>query len=167
MSTKDRTLGFPFSPAFFYVKEVKGGSTSTSAEAVKLCAEEAQADREWFQVLYLDGKNQLIEKRLEAFGTVDSSAVWPREIMRSALILGAAAAILVHNHPSGDPQPSTCDKDLTRDVVRAGKLLQVRILDHIIIGARVNGDQKSFSFADAGFMEDFFMTNFLETRPRT
>lgn len=143
---------------FFYVREERGGPVVSSAVAVELVREEAQADREWLQGLYLDAKNQLIEKRLESWGTVDSSAVYPREIMRSALMLGAAALILVHNHPSGDAAPSLCDREVTRDVCAAGVVVGVRVLDHIIIGARVNGEQRTFSFAEQGLIEDFELT---------
>lgn len=148
-------LRFPSVPAFFFVREERGGLVSSSIAAVDLVREEAQADREWLQVLYLDPKNQLIEKRLESFGTVDSSAVYPREIMRSVLLLGAAAVIVLHNHPSGDPDPSLCDKEITRDIVAAAALFQVKVLDHIIIGAKVNGAQKYFSFADQGLIDDY------------
>lgn len=143
---------------FFYVREERGGPVVSSAVAVDLVREEAQADREWLQVLYLDPKNQLIEKRLESWGTVDSAAVYPRELMRSALMLGASALIVLYNHPSGDPEPSLCDREVTRDVCAAGVVLGVKVLDHIIVGARTNGEQRTFSFADQGLIEDYAQT---------
>lgn len=146
---------FPSVPSFFFIREARGGQVSSSAEAVELMAAEAQADREWLQVLYLDVKNQLIEKKLESWGSVDSASVYPREILRSALMNGAAALIAVHNHPSGDPDPSLCDREVTRDLVAAGQVLGVKVLDHIIIGAKVNGAQRSYSFADEGLIDDF------------
>lgn len=151
-------LRFPSVPTFFYVREERGGPVVSMAVAVELVREEAQADREWLQGLYLDSKNQLIEKRLESWGTVDSAAVYPRELMRSALMLGASALILIHNHPSGDPEPSLCDREVTRDVCAAGQVLGVKVLDHIIVGARLNGRQATFSFADQGLIDDYVLS---------
>ncbi|MEW5901866.1 MAG: DNA repair protein RadC, partial [Acidobacteriota bacterium] len=78
--------------------------------------------KENFKVLFLDAKNQIIEEKTLFEGTVDSSAVYPREIIRDALRFEASALIFVHNHPSGDPEPSPCDKEITRDLVFAAKV---------------------------------------------
>jgi DNA repair protein RadC len=110
----------------------------------------SKAGTEFFCVIYLDPKNQVIEVVEASAGTIDTAAVYPREIMKAALILGAAAIIVFHNHPSGDPEPSLCDKEITKEIVGAGKLLQVRALDHVIIGRN-----KYFSFADHGLMDDY------------
>jgi len=106
--------------------------------------------REKFKVLFLDSKNQILEEKTLFEGTVDSSAVYPREIMKDALRYNASSLIFVHNHPSGDPEPSACDRDLTRELVFAANLMQLRVLDHIIIG-----NNRYFSFADKGLIEDF------------
>lgn len=106
--------------------------------------------REKFKVLFLDSKNQILEEKTLFEGTVDSSAVYPREIMKDALRYDASSLIFVHNHPSGDPEPSACDRDLTRELVFAANLMQLRVLDHIIIG-----NNRYFSFADKGLIEDF------------
>lgn len=92
--------------------------------------------REQFRVLYLDTKNQLIEDRLLSQGTVDRAAVYPRDVVKRALEVDAAALILVHNHPSGDPTPSRADIDMTREMVRAAAPLELKIHDHIIVGKK-------------------------------
>jgi DNA repair protein RadC len=91
-------------------------------------------DREEFRVLFLDKKNHLIADEVQGVGTVDHAPVYPREIMRRALELSASAVILVHNHPSGDPQPSADDIHLTHQIIAVGKPLKVVVHDHLIIG---------------------------------
>jgi DNA repair protein RadC len=91
-------------------------------------------DHEEFRVLFLDKKNCLIADEVQGVGTVDHAPVYPREIMRRALELSASAIILVHNHPSGDPQPSTDDIHLTHQIIAVGKPLKVAVHDHLIIG---------------------------------
>ncbi len=94
----------------------------------------AHEGREQFRVLFLDKKNQLIADQVMNHGTVDHAPVYPREIMRRALELSASAVILVHNHPSGDPTPSSADIDMTRQVVEAGRPLRVTVHDHLVVG---------------------------------
>jgi len=106
--------------------------------------------KEKFKVLFLDVKNQIIEEKTLFEGTVDASAVYPREIMREALKHNASGLIFVHNHPSGDPEPSLCDKEITRELVFAAGIMQLKVLDHIIIG-----NNRYFSFADAGLIESY------------
>jgi DNA repair protein RadC len=94
----------------------------------------AYLDREQFRILFLDKKNLLIADEVQTTGTIDHAPVYPREIMRRALELNATALILVHNHPSGDPTPSTADIQLTSQIVTLGKSLNVTVHDHLIIG---------------------------------
>ena len=89
--------------------------------------------REQFRVLFLDKKNQLIADEVMNQGTVDHAPVYPREVMRRALELSASAVILVHNHPSGDPSPSSADVQMTREVVEAGRALRISIHDHLVV----------------------------------
>jgi DNA repair protein RadC len=91
-------------------------------------------DHEEFRILFLDKKNFLIADEVQGVGTVDQAPVYPREIMRRALELGASALILVHNHPSGDPEPSTEDIYLTHQIIAIGKSLKIAVHDHLIIG---------------------------------
>ena len=92
------------------------------------------APREEFHVLFLDKKNQLIADELMGEGTVDHAPVYPREVVRRALELSASSLILVHNHPSGDPEPSRADIDITREVVTAGRPFGLSVHDHVIVG---------------------------------
>lgn len=94
----------------------------------------AHEPREQFRVLFLDVKNQLIADEVMNEGTVDHAPVYPREIARRALELSAAAVILVHNHPSGDPKPSAADISITNEIVDATATISVRVHDHLIIG---------------------------------
>jgi DNA repair protein RadC len=94
----------------------------------------AHEPREQFRVLFLDAKNQLIADEVMNEGTVDHAPVYPREIARRALDLSAAAVILVHNHPSGDPKPSAADVAITREIVAATSAVSVKVHDHLVIG---------------------------------
>jgi len=89
---------------------------------------------EQFRVLFLDRKNRLIADEVSGTGTVDHTPVYPREVVKRALELSASAIILVHNHPSGDPTPSSADIQMTKTVVDIAKPLGVEVHDHIIIG---------------------------------
>jgi DNA repair protein RadC len=90
--------------------------------------------REIFRVLFLDKKNGLIADEVQGTGTVDHTPVYPREVMRRALELSATAIVLVHNHPSGDPTPSTQDVKMTLDIIAVAKSLGVVVHDHVIVG---------------------------------
>ncbi len=94
----------------------------------------AHETTEQFRLLFLDRKNQLIADEVQQRGTVDHTPVYPREVARRALELGATALILVHNHPSGDPTPSRADIEMTKEVARALKAVGVTVHDHIIVG---------------------------------
>jgi DNA repair protein RadC len=89
---------------------------------------------EEFHILFLDRKNVLIKHERQQRGTIDHTPVYPREVVKRALDLGAAALILVHNHPSGDPTPSKADIEVTQDIKKAAAPLGVTLHDHIIIG---------------------------------
>jgi DNA repair protein RadC len=94
----------------------------------------AYRDTEQFRILFLDRKNVLIADEAQAKGTVDHVPVYPREVAKRALELNASAIILVHNHPSGDPTPSPDDLHLTAEALAAGRLLDIGLLDHLVIG---------------------------------
>ncbi|OGO31366.1 MAG: hypothetical protein A2Z29_10245 [Chloroflexi bacterium RBG_16_56_11] len=106
--------------------------------------------KEVFKVIYLNSQNQIIDTVDVSEGTSSSSAVSPRDVIDGAIRSNSTALIFVHNHPSGNPEPSNNDKGLTRELVYAGKLLRLRVLDHIIIG-----DNKYFSFAGEGLIEEY------------
>jgi DNA repair protein RadC len=91
-------------------------------------------DREHFRVLYLDRKGGIIIDEDVSKGSLHSAIVHPREVFKTAIKRSAASIILVHNHPSGDPNPSTEDIEITRRLIEAGNLIGIEVLDHIIIG---------------------------------
>ncbi len=93
----------------------------------------AHEKREHFRVLFLNRKNQLMADEMQHTGTVDHATVYPREIVRRALELGATAMILVHNHPSGDPSPSGPDIAMTKEIIRAAATFDILVHDHLII----------------------------------
>ena len=100
---------------------------------------------EQFGVVLLDTKHRLLRTTLVSIGTLDSSPAHPREVFREATAASAAAVVLFHNHPSGDPTPSPDDCDLTDRLEQAGHIIGIKVLDHIILG-----DTKYFSFKEAG-----------------
>lgn len=111
----------------------------------------AHRDTERFRILFLNTKNVLIADEETAEGTVNFVAVYPREIAKRALELNAAALILVHNHPSGDPSPSRGDIDMTRQIAAACRVLDVKVFDHVIIGK-----EQEVSFKADGLLDDAF-----------
>ena len=94
----------------------------------------AFADKEQFRILFLDKRNQLIADELQQVGTIDHTPVYPREVVKRALELSATAIILVHNHPSGDPTPSTADVQMTKSIMTIAGPLGIAVHDHIIVG---------------------------------
>jgi len=116
--------------------------------------------REVFKVIYLNCRNQITHTADLFEGTLESIPIRPREIVEGAINHNASRLIFVHNHPSGDPTPSKNDEQLTRDLVFVGNILQIKVLDHIIIGAN-----RYFSFADEKLIEKY-EDNFLNLRIR-
>jgi DNA repair protein RadC len=106
--------------------------------------------KEVFKVIYLNGRNEVIQVETLFEGSLTSSAVYPREVIKQALDHHAAAMVFAHNHPSGDPTPSTQDFAITRDLFLAGKIMGIQVLDHLIIGR--NGYH---SFADQGHIRQW------------
>ena len=100
---------------------------------------------EQFGLMMLDTKHRLLRTSIVSIGTLDSSPAHPREIFREAASAGAAAIVLFHNHPSGDPMPSRDDVDLTRRLVQAGEIMGIDVIDHVILA-----DTRYFSFREAG-----------------
>ncbi|MGJ0533614.1 RadC family protein [Methylocystis sp.] len=94
----------------------------------------AFAEREEFRILFLDKRNGLIADEVQGVGTIDHTPVYPREIVRRALELGASALILAHNHPSGDPTPSSADIRMTKDIAAIAQPFGITVHDHLIVG---------------------------------
>lgn len=99
---------------------------------------------EQFQVVLLNTRRKLIRVERIAQGTLDSVIVHPREVFKQAISANASAIILVHNHPSGDPQPSDADIRVTRDLIRAGQLMKIEVLDHIILGRKTTTNARDY-----------------------
>jgi len=98
------------------------------------CSRISAADKENFMVLHMDAKNRVIKDEIVSTGILNASLIHPREVFKSAIKESANSIILVHNHPSGDPQPSEEDKQVTKILFDAGELLGIKVLDHVIIG---------------------------------
>jgi len=96
--------------------------------------------------MMLDNQNQLIEFRELFFGTVDAASVYPREVVKAVLEVNSSAVIFAHNHPSGESEPSQADKQITRRLTDALALIDVRVLDHIVVG------KTPVSFAERGLL---------------
>jgi DNA repair protein RadC len=100
---------------------------------------------ESFQVLLLNVRKKLIRAEEISHGLLDTILVHPREVFRAAIAANAAGIVLIHNHPSGDPAPSDADIKVTRDLIRAGQLLKIEVIDHVIIGRATSERAKDYS----------------------
>lgn len=125
------------------------GEALTSPESVKsyLAMQIAEKEHEVFGCLFLDNQHRVIACENIFRGTIDGASVHPREVVKESLQRNAAAVILYHNHPSGFPEPSEADKRITQRLIEALKLIDVRVLDHIVIGGL-----DSVSFAERGLI---------------
>jgi DNA repair protein RadC len=117
-----------------------------------LAPEMRQLRKESLRAVLLDTRYHLIRTELISTGSINESIAHPRDVFRPALIYSAYAVIVVHNHPSGDPSPSQTDHNLTRRLAEAAELLQIKLLDHIIIGAPTDRQAGYFSFKEAGVL---------------
>jgi DNA repair protein RadC len=115
-------------------------------------AEMRMLRKESLRVALLDTRYHLIRVEEISLGSLNESIAHPRDVFRPAVISSAYAVIVVHNHPSGDPSPSQADHGLTRRLAEAAELLQIKLLDHIIIGAPAEGRAPYFSFKEAGVL---------------
>ena len=113
------------------------------ADAYNLCRDIVNLAQEAFHVLTLNTRNALLNRHMVSLGLVSSALVHPREVFMAAIRDGASALILVHNHPSGDTSPSAEDLRITRTLIDAGKIIDIAVLDHVIVGQAVppEGDQ--------------------------
>ncbi|APC10603.1 hypothetical protein RB151_008980 [Providencia rettgeri] len=130
-----------------YLREPGIAFTSTQNVRDWLQLKMSALEREAFIVLYLNQQNQLINSETLFAGSISSTQVYPREVVKRVLHFNAAAVIFAHNHPSGDITPSQADKSITQQLIKALQLIEVRVLDHLIIGG-----QQIFSFAEHGLV---------------
>jgi DNA repair protein RadC len=122
-----------------------------SSEVAEKMKGYSKADREIFILLFLNAKNYVTKIETHTVGSIDSSAVYIQQVLRSALLNNASSMICVHNHPSGDPEPSVSDQQITKQIGIGAYFVGIRLLDHVILG----DDDKYFSFADQGLIGDY------------
>jgi len=127
------------------VREATGCIATDAKDFVRMFEDSRELSQEAFFVVTMNQKHKVIDKHLVSLGTLTASLVHPREVFRPALIDGAAAVAFIHNHPSGDCTPSPEDRSLTERLCKCGKLLGLRVLDHVILGKDC-----FFSFQEAG-----------------
>lgn len=130
-----------------YAEPIEGRSIRGSRDVYKYCADMQHLEAESFVALYVDSQYGVIARSEVTRGILNASLVHPREVFRLAIAVGAAYVILAHNHPSGNTAPSADDRAITSQLVDAGKLLDIPVLDHIIIGAG-----NYISFAEQGML---------------
>ena len=114
------------------LKPIRGPDDVVAVIGTKLRKEA----REHFLVLLLNARHEVIGKETVSIGSLNASIVHPREVFKPALLASAASVVLVHNHPSGDPEPSEEDLNITKRLVEAGELLSIGVLDHVIVAGR-------------------------------
>ena len=129
-----------------YQRQPSKSFTSTSVTKAWLQLRMAHLEREAFIVMYLDNQHCLLERETLFTGTLSHTEVHPREVVKSALKHNAAAVILAHNHPSGTTEISQQDKHITQRIVKALALVEVRVLDHLVVG------NETISFAELGLL---------------
>ena len=116
------------------VREAGKERVVSPADVYRMCADTADLAQEAFLVISVDSKNNLLNRHMVGLGILDTCLVHPREIFRAAILDGAAAILLAHNHPSGDPTPSAEDLRITKQLVQAGQVIGIKVLDHIVLG---------------------------------
>jgi DNA repair protein RadC len=153
--TKAVTLNAAFTLAQLMAKELQG-ETPLLDSPERIADHLREVNRlykvEQFQAVLLNTRRKLIRVELISHGLVDTILIHPREVFRGAIAANASALVLVHNHPSGDPTPSEADIRATRDLIRAGQLLKIEVLDHIILGRRTAENGRDYaSLRELGF----------------
>jgi len=134
-------LGFCMQPA----PEITDVFVRTPEDCYRACEEQASYGQEAFTVLCLNSRNRLIAGGIITIGIIDSTLTHAREIFRKAILCQASAVVLVHNHPSAETTPSAEDIKLTRQIIQAGQVIGIKVLDHIIIGTRKPDHPRGFT----------------------
>lgn len=135
------------------VREPGTRAVRTPEDTLAACSDLAALAQESFHVLCLDVKNRLMNRHMISLGTVDASVVHAREVFRAAVGDGASTVVLAHNHPSGDVTPSSEDLRITRQLVAAGKVMDVPVLDHVVVGRDAGGQPSCLSMREAGLCD--------------
>ena len=134
------------------VRETAREKIRTPDDVYRVCGDIAQLAQESFFVLTVTAKHHLISRHLVSLGLVDASLVHPREVFRVAIREdgGASALVLAHNHPTGDPTPSAEDIRITRQLVQAGQIVDITVLDHVVIGRPLGSSPAFVSMRESG-----------------
>jgi DNA repair protein RadC len=119
------------------VREAGKERVVTPTDVYRVCADIAHLAQESFHVLCVNARNQVLNRHMISLGLVDTALVHSREVFRAAIQDGSSAIILAHNHPSGDPTPSAEDLRITRQLIEVGKIVDIKVLDHVVIGRAV------------------------------
>ena len=129
-------------------KRVEGANKiRCAADVYNLCKHLSDKTQECFCVMHLNTRHVVLSWQVVSIGSSDSVETHPREVFRAAVMSGAAAIILIHNHPSGDPEPSREDLNMTERLSTCGKMIGIPVLDHVVIG-----DGRFHSFAESGIL---------------
>lgn len=132
------------------VKEGRKERIRSPEDVARVCDDLKDLAQEAFHVLALNAKNCLINRYLVSIGIADASLVHPREVFRQAILENAAALVLTHNHPSGDPTPSAEDIRITRQLIEVGKMVDIRVQDHVIVGRASETGKGFLSMRESG-----------------
>jgi DNA repair protein RadC len=149
MKKNEFFLGFCMPPA----PETTDVYVRSPEDCYKACEAQAAYAQEAFTVLCLNTRNRLIAGGIVTIGIIDSALVHPREVFRKAIECQASAVVVVHNHPSSDTTPSAEDVRITRQLVQAGQVIGIKVLDHVIIGKKTDVTKGFTSFREAGLVE--------------
>ena len=139
---------FELGRRFFLEEKGRIPTIKGPEDVFKHLSEMRKLTKEHFRGLYLNTRNRLIYDEIISMGTLNLSLIQPREVFRPAIEYSAAALIVAHNHPSGDPEPSEDDIKVTQQIVEVGKLMEIDVLDHVIIG-----EERFVSLKERGAME--------------
>jgi DNA repair protein RadC len=132
------------------VRDATGQRVCKPEDVSRICSDLQNSAQESFHCLLLNTKNHLLNRVMVSLGIADASLVHPREVFRAAIEANASSIVMVHNHPSGDPAPSSEDLRITRQLVEAGKFIDIKVVDHVIIG---RGDPGFISLRESGLCQ--------------
>ena len=135
------------------VKETRKERIRSPEDVARVCADIGELAQETFHVLILNAKNNLANRHMVTIGLADASLVHPREVFRPAIAENATAIVLTHNHPSGDPTPSAEDIKITKQLIEAGKIVNITVQDHVIIGKAAESSKGFFSMRESGLCD--------------
>jgi DNA repair protein RadC len=136
------------------VREASKERVKSPEDIARICADIRDLAQETFHVLLLNTRNNLVNRVMATAGILDASLCHPREMFRQAVAQDAAAIVLVHNHPSGDPSPSAEDIKITKQMIDAGNIMGIKVLDHVVLGRPSHeGDKGYISLRESGLCD--------------